>query len=251
MLNGIELVESRMSNGLIKTHSDDEGKMLVRGRDLHVFLEIATPYLKWINRMIEYGFSENEDFAVTDIFVHDDKIFGGKRKAKDHIVNLDMAKEICMIQRSEKGKMARQYFLSIERMWNSPEMVMKRALEYANQKVLTLQNKIEEQKPKVLLAESIENSDSLILVRDLAKILKQSGCNIGQNRLFERLRNLGYLIKGGSSKNLPTQRSMDLGLFRLVEGTRTSSGGIKITKTTKVTGKGQKYFVGKFLGGNK
>ena len=106
---------------------------------------------------------------------------------------------------------------------------------------------LEQQKPKVLLADSIENSNSLILIRELAAILNQNGISIGQNRLFERLRDMGYLIKSGASKNSPTQRSMDLGLFRLVEGTRTSSSGSTITKTTKVTGKGQTYFVNKFL----
>lgn len=234
-MNGIEL---------IKTRYNEKNEVIVSGRDLHEFLEIGTEYRKWFGRMVDYGFEENQDFVrVTQKCPTP----GGIQEIVDHAIKIDMAKELAMIQRSEKGKQARQYFLEIERRWNSPEMVMKRALEYANQQVLALESKIEEQKPKVLLAESIENSNDLILIGELAKILKQNGVNIGQNRLFERLRDLGYLVKSGASKNSPTQRSMELGLFKIVEGSYNNGDVVKITKTTKVTGKGQKYFVNKFL----
>jgi anti-repressor protein len=236
-MNGIEL---------IKTRYNDKKEITVQGRDLHSFLEVKTAYKDWFPRMTEYGFEEGTDY---NSFIES---VGAQNRARtydqlNHNLSIDMAKEIAMIQRSEKGKLARQYFLEIERRWNSPEMVMKRALEYANEQVLKLESKIEEQKPKVLLAESIENSNDLILIRELANILNQNGVKIGQNRLFERLRDMGYLVKGGSSRNSPTQRSMDLGLFKIVEGTYNGSNEIKLTKTTKVTGKGQKYFVNKFL----
>lgn len=236
-MNGIEL---------IKTRYNDKKEITVQGRDLHSFLEVKTAYKDWFPRMTEYGFVEGIDYVS---FIES---VGAQNRARtydqlNHNLSIDMAKEIAMIQRSEKGKLARQYFLEIERRWNSPEMVMKRALEYANEQVLKLESKIEEQKPKVLLAESIENSNDLILIGELAKILKQNGVNIGQNRLFERLRGMGYLVKSGSQKNSPTQRSVDLGLFRIIEGAYNNGDVVKITKTTKVTGKGQKYFVNKFL----
>lgn len=111
----------------------------------------------------------------------------------------------------------------------------------------TLNNKIESDKPLVLFAESLQVSDDSILIGELAKVLKQNGIDIGQNRLFQILRNEGYLIKSGEQYNMPTQRSMELKLFEIKTGSRNSSDGtIKITRTPKVTGKGQIYFINKF-----
>lgn len=115
--------------------------------------------------------------------------------------------------------------------------------------VRNLNAKIETDKPKVLFANAVETSKSSILIGDLAKLIRQNGCDIGQNRLFEWLRNNGYLIKYGERRNMPTQRSMDLGLFEIKERTiNNPDGSIRITKTVKVTGKGQEYFINKFLG---
>lgn len=115
--------------------------------------------------------------------------------------------------------------------------------------VRKLNAKIEQDKPKVLFANAVETSKSSILIGDLAKLIRQNGYNIGQNRLFEWLRNNGYLIKNGERRNMPTQRSMDLGLFEIKERTiNNPDGSIRITKTVKVTGKGQEYFINKFLG---
>ena len=109
---------------------------------------------------------------------------------------------------------------------------------------------IEEMKPKALFADAVSASDTPILIGELAKILKQNGIEIGQNRLFAWLRSKGYLIsRNGTDYNTPTQKSMELGLFKIKERTRVSSdGSVKITKTSMVTGKGQQYFVNKFLG---
>jgi anti-repressor protein len=115
--------------------------------------------------------------------------------------------------------------------------------------VRKLNAKIEQDKPKVLFANAVETSKSSILIGDLAKLIRQNGYNIGQNRLFEWLRNNGYLIKNGERRNMPTQKSMDLGLFEIKERTiNNPDGSIRITKTVKVTGKGQEYFINKFLG---
>lgn len=122
-------------------------------------------------------------------------------------------------------------------------------LKTEQEKRRALEVKVEEQKPKVLFAESVEAAKTSILIGELAKLLKQNGINIGQNRLFEWLRNNGYLIKRqGSDYNMPTQRAMELGLFEIKETTITHSDGhIHVSKTPKVTGKGQVYFVNLFV----
>lgn len=109
---------------------------------------------------------------------------------------------------------------------------------------------IQEMKPKALFADAVTTSHTSILVGDLAKIIKQNGYEIGQKRLFEWLRQNGYLIKSGSSKNMPTQKSMDLHLFEVKESTvQNPDGSVRVTKTPKCTGEGQVYFVNKFLKG--
>ena len=112
-----------------------------------------------------------------------------------------------------------------------------------------LNAKIEADKPKVLFADAVSSSDTTILVGEMAKILKQNGVDIGQKRFFEWLRQNGYLIKRkGSEWNMPTQRSMELGLFEIKESTHLDGNGCNITtKTPKITGKGQQYFIGEFL----
>lgn len=234
---------------LIKVTTNDYDEQLVSGRELHEFLEVGTPYKKWFDRMSEYGFAENVDFTVLDKNVHDDTSFGGKRKITDHAIKLDMAKEISMIQRSEKGKQARQYFIRIEKVWNNPEMVVQRALKIQTRKVELLQLENAALKPKALFADSVSASHTSILVGDLAKLIKQNGVDIGARRLFKWLREKGYLIKrNGTDWNMPTQKSMDLELFEVKETVVSHSDGhTSINKTPKVTGKGQIYFVNKFL----
>lgn len=232
---------------LINLHEQDDGSVAVIGRDLHGFLEIGTPYPKWFDRMTEYGFEENTDYLVTDIFVPNPK--GGRQIQIDHIMTIDMAKEISMIQRNNKGKQARQYFLQVEKAWNSPEMIMKRALQIADRKLNDLQLQIATDKPKVLFADAVAASHTSILIGDLAKLLRQNGIDIGQNRLFRWMRENGFLIgRRGESWNSPTQYSMDREWFEVKERTHQEpDGSVRITKTTKVTGKGQQYFINKFL----
>lgn len=123
------------------------------------------------------------------------------------------------------------------------------ALKEEQEKRKALQAQIDEQKPKVVFAEAVTTSKTSILIGDLAKILKQNGIDIGQKRLFAWLRENGYLIKGGSSKNMPTQRAMEMGLFVVKEGSYVNGEGVNVTtKTTKVSGKGQIYFINKFKG---
>ena len=111
-----------------------------------------------------------------------------------------------------------------------------------------LQKDNDRMKPKEIFADAVSASHTSILIGDLAKLLKQNGYETGQKRLFAWLRDNDYLIKGGASKNMPTQRSMDMGLFDVKETTITNpDGSVRVTKTTKVTGKGQQYFINRFL----
>ena len=137
-------------------------------------------------------------------------------------------------------------------MHTSPDMtdeeIMARAVLLGQKKIEEQAKRIQEMRPKEIFADRVSASESSILVGDLAKLLKQNGVDMGQKRLFRWLRDKGYLIKYGVSYNLPTQRSMELGLFEIKETTITHSDGhISISKTVKVTGKGQVYFVNKFL----
>ena len=233
-------------NQLIKVDYNNE-RPTVSGRELHELLEVKEKYTQWFLRMCEYGFSEKIDF--TGLSVISEKPQGG-RPSQDHELTIDMAKELCMLQRSEKGKQARQYFIQLEKDWNSPEKIMARALQIADRKIHILSAQIEKDRPKVLFADAVETSHASILIGDLAKLLKQNSMDIGQNRLFERLRKEGYLCsRNGDQYNSPTQRSMDMKLFEVRKRTITNpDGSIRITHTTKVTGKGQIYFINKYCG---
>lgn len=138
----------------------------------------------------------------------------------------------------------------IEEVLLNPDTIIQLAttLKEEQQRRLEAEQRLEQQKPKVLFADAVEVSKTSILVGDLAKIIKQNGYDIGQKRLFQWLRDNGYLIKSGNSKNMPTQKAMEMQLFEVKESTISNpDGSIRITKTTKVTGKGQVYFVNKFL----
>ena len=138
------------------------------------------------------------------------------------------------------------YIIGQEQM--TPEQIMAAGLKAAESIIQQKDKEIERMKPKEIFADAVSASHTSILVGDLAKILKQNGYETGQKRLFEQLRQEGYLIKGGSSKNMPTQKSMEIGLFEVKETSITNpDGSVRVTKTTKVTGKGQQYFINRFL----
>lgn len=140
---------------------------------------------------------------------------------------------------------------TLEQAIADPDFLIKLATELKNEqaKRKELETKVAEDKPKVLFADAVETAQTSILVGDLAKLIKQNGVDIGQKRLFAYLRENGYLIKNGGSKNMPTQKSMEMNLFEVKERTiNNPDGTVMITKTTKVTGKGQTYFINKFLG---
>ena len=242
-------------NELLKINYEAE-QPTVSARDLHEALEINTRFNDWFSRMAEYGFENGVDFNL----LKNEKVrLEGNREVKrdimDYQISVDMAKQICMIQRSEKGKQYRQYFIDLEKAWNTPEQIFARALKMADQKIEKLKETnaglledVERMRPKEIFADAVKASTSSILIGDLAKLLRQNGVDTGQKRLFEQLRNDGYLMKTGSSRNMPKQKYVANGFFQIKETVISNpDGSVRMTKTTKVTGKGQQYFLNKYL----
>jgi anti-repressor protein len=224
----------------------------VSARELHEELKIKTRFNDWFQRMTEYGFTDGEDF-YSKMSKTSESV---GRPQVDYDISLDMAKQICMIQRTPEGKAVRQYLIDLEKAWNTPEQVMARALKLANKTIDSLKidnSKLIEDnhrmKPKEIFADAVATSTTSILIGDLAKLIKQNGVDMGQKRLFLWLRENGYLIKrNGSDYNMPTQKSMDMNLFEVKESTiNNPDGSVRINRTTKVTGRGQQYFINKFL----
>lgn len=245
-----------LATGMVNITADESDRPTVSGRELHTALEIQTPYKKWFDRMCEYGFTENSDFILVRQNCPTNNPKNPITEIVNHQITIGMAKELCMIQRTEKGRQCRKYFLDIEAKWNNPEAIVARALQISQKKLdrllhvnIQLEEKIKQDEPKVIFADSVSVSDTSILVGDMAKILKQNGVDTGQNRLFEWLRDNGYLIsRAGASFNMPTQKSMEMGLFEIKERTvNCPNRPPRITKTPMITGKGQIYFAKIFL----
>lgn len=226
----------------------------VSARELHEQLHIGTRFNDWFPRMTEYGFVEGTDF-----YSKMSKTDNGGRPSTDYEISVDMAKQICMIQRTPEGKAVRQYLIDLEKAWNTPEQVFARALKMADEKINSLKEintsliaENQRMKPKEIFADAVATSHTSILIGDLAKLICQNGYQIGQKRLFEWLRENNFLIKCGSSKNMPQQRYVEQGLFEVKESNvQNPDGSVRITRTTKVTGKGQIYFVNRFIGEKK
>lgn len=198
---------------LIAVNVTEEDKQTVNGRDLHMFLEIETPYTKWFSRMCEYGFEENLDYMTVDknVLRSDGTIM--PQRQYNHQLTLDMAKQLCMLARNEKGRQAREYFIQIERDWNSPEKVMGRALKIANN-VIRNQNltiaqqhqRLQELQPKATYYDLVLQNDSLLSITQIAKdfglsairlnqILKEKGVQYKQSDqwfLYQKYADKGY-----------------------------------------------------------
>jgi len=169
------------------TYTDDTPR--ISGRELHTFLEAGTEYRHWFPRMCDYGFSEGEDFRS---FLTESS---GGRPAEDHMLSLDMAKEICMLQRTEKGKEARTYFLDLERAWNSPEQLMARALKAADHVQAQLQGQVAALQPKADYYDALIERNHLTNFRDTAKLL-----NVGEKEFRQYLLDHKYIYLKPSSK---------------------------------------------------
>lgn len=220
-------------NELIKINYESD-RPTVLARDLHGFLEVETPFHKWFPRMCEYGFTEDEDYR-TFLSNRSDGLPGKSRQ--DAQLTIDMAKEICMLQRNEKGKQARQYFLQLEREWNSPEAVMSRALRMAEERLerfkainanLSVQNAI--MQPKAEYFDGLCDRESLTGVRETAKLL-----GMKQNDFVKWLIDHKYIYRDKRGRLMPYAEHVDSGLFTVKEtyNDKTDWTGVQMLVTVK------------------
>lgn len=226
---------------LIKVQEKD-GEQLVSGRELHKFLESSERFSKWWERMVGYGFEENKDYTLYQK-VHPQN----KQEIIDYLIKISMAKEISMLQRNEKGKEARSYFIKCEEAWNSDEIVMARAILIQNKKILgykekidILEKKIENDAPRVSFAETIEKASDCLLVREFSKLIATEGIHLGEKKLYRWFREKGFILKNSTE---PTQTAVQKGLFKVAERVVKAVTGDIISTTTRITGKGQVYFL--------
>ena len=237
---------------LVKINENEKGDILINGRELHQFLEVKTKYIDWVNRMLEYGFEENIDFIEFNELSQ--KKEGSRlveRTVKTHMLKISMAKEIAMLQRNEKGKQIRLYFIEIENRYNDPMYQLAKSLKYANNliesknneiKNLMIENQqkqeiIEVQQPKVEYYDKVTNSKKAIGMGEVAKLLKFKIKNrpLGRNMLFEILRNNDILDR----YNQPYQRFINQGYFEVRQTFNSYTG--EPYYTTLVTSKGIDY----------
>lgn len=235
-------------NELINVTLNEKHEPIVSARQLHQTLEVKKRFSAWFEQNIK-GFVEGYDFTGVPGGTPVKGGNGNTQYLDDYALTLDTAKHLAMMSKTDKGQEVRAYFIQIEKDYNSPEKIMARALLMADKKVHKLEAQIEADRPKVLFADAVSASHTSILVGELAKLISRNGYKIGANRLFAWMRENGYLIKRkGSDWNMPTQRSMDLKLFEIKEtNVQHAEGHISVNKTPKVTGKGQQYFINKFL----
>lgn len=239
-------------NKLIPINYDGEQPM-ISARDLHKALGIKERFSAWFARYSDC-FEKEVDF--TGVGKPTSVNNGAEIMLSDYSITTDMAKHISMMTKTEKGKEMRQYFIDLEKAWNTPEQVFARALKMADRTIAKLKDtnkflaeKIEADRPKTIFADAVSASHTSILIGDLAKLICQNGYQIGQKRLFQWMRDNGYLMVSGSSRNMPKQKYVEQGLFEIKESNvQNPDGSVRITRTTKVSGKGQLYFVNKFLG---
>ncbi|MEA5047432.1 MAG: phage antirepressor KilAC domain-containing protein [Eubacteriales bacterium] len=229
---------------LIKVEATGE-KPTVLGRDLHAALEVETAYKDWFPRMCEYGFSEGTDF--NPLKIERVQIEGGRevvREVTDHQLTLEMAKELCMLQRTEKGKECRQYFIELERRWNDPASLMARALVAADHQIASLREANAKLLPKAEFCDAVTDSKDAIPIGTVAKVLN---CGMGQNRLFAFLRENNILM----ANNQPYQKYIDEGWFRCIESKYDVQGETRIYIKTVVFQKGIRKILEMILGKEK
>lgn len=218
-------------------------KQTVNARELHAFLEVKSRFNDWVkNRINECRFIENQDFVT----LTKNLVSGGQQT--EYFLTLDAAKHFAMLERNERGFEARQYFIDCEKQLQAVPQIpqtlseaLRLAADLADEKAALLEEQ-QRNAPKVAFAEAVGNANDTILIRDLAKMLKQNGIDTGEKRLFAWLRANGYL----TLQNMPMQRAMDMGLFWVSESVIALPDGDRVRLTTRVTGKGQMYFLDKF-----
>lgn len=225
-------------NEIIKVNYETD-EPTVSARSLYEGLEIKKRFSSWFESNSQ-GFIENEDYCGAYLEVQSNQ-HGGIKDLQDYLLSVDMAKHICLMSRTDKGKICRQYLIDLEKAWNTPEQIMARALKLADKTIKNLELTIEEQRPLVDFANKVSDSSNLIDMGKMAKLLKDEHINIGRNRLFEQLRRKEILMKN----NMPYQRYIDGGYFQVKESVYETPYGSKTQQTTKITGKGQIYITEK------
>lgn len=254
-INGIECYEKdgivylnleTCARGLGFTRTANSGNEVVRWETVRKYLsELGVP-TSWHGDSTQVGKDGLPDYIPENIF------YRLAMKAKNAVAEAFQAKIADEVIPSIRKHGAYMTPETLDRMITSPEFVIKllTALKDEQNKRKELEIQAEADRPKVLFADSVAASKSSILVGEMAKLLKQNGVHTGQNRLFETLREKGFLIKRqGTDYNMPTQKAMEMGLFEIKETViNHSDGHTSVNKTPKVTGKGQQYFVNMFLG---
>ena len=204
---------------LIKIHYDNTDRPTVSGRELWEALEVETPYTQWFKRLSEYGFSDNVDFALVSQKCETNNPKNPYTTKTDHQITIPMAKELCMLQRTDKGKQMRQYFIAVEEQWNSPDAIMARALQLSNAKLkqlqvtvseLTVENQI--MKPKAEYFDDLVDRNLLTGIRETAKEFQ-----IKQKDFVAFLMAKKYLYRDKKGKLMPYAKPLQDGLFELKE----------------------------------
>ena len=219
-----------MTNELIKIDYTNSDRPTVLGRDLHAMLEIETRYNDWFPRMCEYGFEEGKDF-----YSFLSKTPEGGRPKQEHQLTIAMAKELCMLQRTEKGKQCRQYLIAIEEAWNTPEQLMARALRVADETIKSLTAELESAAPKVQYFDTLVDRNLLTNFRDTAKEL-----HVAPKAFINFLLEKGYIYRDNKSRLRPYQAHAEKGLFEVKEFA--SEFNNKAGIQTLITPKGRETF---------
>ena len=230
-----------MSEELFPIKYSDMEEPKVSARELHKALEIERRFSAWFETNSN-GFVQGEDY--TSVLVGTEVPNNGGfqyRELQDYDLSVDMAKHICLMSRTEKGKQCRQYLIDLEKAWNTPEQVMARALKIADKSIEDLKIKITEQKPLVDFAVHVSQSKDTIDIGEMAKVAKDEHINIGRNRLFDWLKEKKILM----SNNTPYQTYIDRGYFDVVEVKKDTSYGARVFPKTVITGKGQIWIIEK------
>ena len=228
-------------NKLINVQMNENQEPIVSGRELHEFLQVKTPYTQWFERKLEFGFVENVDFKLVSQKCETNNPKNPFTKVVNHELNIDMAKEISMLERNDRGKQARQYFIAVEKAWNTPEMIMGRALKMADQQMKQLKIEVSNLKveteilrPKAEYFDELVDRNLLTGIRETAKQL-----NVKQKDFVNFLLDKKYLYRDKKGKLMPYANKNN-GLFELKEGfnDKTAWSGTQ----TLVTPKGRETF---------
>lgn len=233
-------------NELIRVTVKDDVQ-LVSARELHHGLMVSTRFSQWAKQNFKM-FVENTDYWCVVTTTQQNQ-WGGTKQITDYAMTIDMAKQVSLMSQTKKGEQYRSYFIELEKKWNDPAEVVKRGYAILQNENLRLKAENKSLLPKAKFADSVDDTDNSVLIRVLAKIIKQNGIDMGEKRLFEWLRANGYLIKKkGADINIPTQKSLNMGLMTIKETVLKHSNGTSYTtQTPKITGKGQTYFVNKLV----